>query len=177
MRGPASKHLTVQRSSGCCATAPEPPFAMDRLRKVGAALVYRCAKQHSEPTNDKRGTKVDELHLTPMELIDRIAALMPPPRTHRHRYFGVLAPNSLLRAAVTALAAPAKVLPLPASPASCGTGEGVPIQPEPVPPKRSPLWDDCGDAQMDDGAQIEPADWDLAAQVAPDLEVDQRISW
>ena len=25
------------------------------------------------------------------------------------------------------------------------------------------LWDDCSDAQMDDGAQTEPADWDLAA--------------
>jgi hypothetical protein len=36
---------------------------------------------------------VDELHLTPLELIDRIAALVPPPRTHRHRYFGVLAPE------------------------------------------------------------------------------------
>jgi hypothetical protein len=50
----------------------------------------------------------DELHLTPLELIERIAALVPPPRTHWHRYFGVLAPNSSLRAAVTALAAPAK---------------------------------------------------------------------
>ena len=49
-----------------------PHFAMERLRKEGAALVYRCAK-------------VDELHLTPLELIDRIAALVPPPRTHRHR--------------------------------------------------------------------------------------------
>jgi hypothetical protein len=29
---------------------------------------------------------------------------------------------------------------------------------------------------MDDGAQIEP-NWDLAAQPAPDFEVDQRISW
>jgi hypothetical protein len=29
---------------------------------------------------------------------------------------------------------------------------------------------------MRDGAQIEP-DWDLAAQPAPDYEVDQRISW
>ena len=38
-----------------------PPFAMDRLRKEGAALVYRCAKQHSEPMGDKRGAKVDEL--------------------------------------------------------------------------------------------------------------------
>ena len=63
--------------------------------------MYPCAKQHSEPGSDKRGTKVDELHRTPLDLIARIAALVPPPRTHRHRYFGVLAPNSPLRAAVT----------------------------------------------------------------------------
>ena len=36
-------------------------------------------------------------------LIDRIAALVPPPRVHRHRYHGVLAPNSPLRDQVTAL--------------------------------------------------------------------------
>jgi len=30
---------------------------------------------------------------------------------------------------------------------------------------------------MGDAAQIEPADWHLAAQPAPDFEVDQRISW
>jgi hypothetical protein len=38
------------------------------------------------------------------------------------------------------------------------------------------LWDDGGDAQMGDGVQCDP-DWDLAAQPAPDYEVDQRISW
>jgi hypothetical protein len=75
---------------------------MHRLRKAGAALVYRCAKQHSEPGSDKRGAKADELHLSPLELIARIAALVPPPGTHRHRFYGVLAPNSPLRAAVTA---------------------------------------------------------------------------
>jgi hypothetical protein len=79
-----------------------PPFALARLSKAGSELVYRCAKQHSEPTSDKRGdkrgTKAYELHLTPLELIDRIAALVPPPRSHRHRYFGVLAPDSPLRA-------------------------------------------------------------------------------
>ena len=36
---------------------------------------------------------------------------MPPPRVHRHRYFGVLAPNSPLRAAVTALAPGATTAP------------------------------------------------------------------
>jgi hypothetical protein len=219
----------------------------------GIDLVYRCAKQHSEPVSDKRGARADELHLTPLELIARIAALVPPPRTHRHRCFGVLAPNSPLRAAVTALATPAlpaKEFVVQAEPAA--TGEGVPgvaplgyaipPTPEPAPPKRSPahylwavliariyevfpllypkcggqkrliafitegvqirrilehigvdpdpqhispargppLWDDGGDAQMDDGAQIEPdwaADWDGAAQPPPDFEVDQRINW
>ena len=84
-------------------------------------------------------------------MIDRIAALVPPPRTHRHRYFGVLAPNSPLRAAVTALAQPAKQVAVQANPAA--TGEGAPgvvplghaisPTPEPAPPKRSPahyLW-------------------------------------
>jgi hypothetical protein len=40
--------------------------------------------------------------LTPLELIDHLAALIPPPRLHRHGYHGVLAPNSPLRAAATA---------------------------------------------------------------------------
>ena len=31
-------------------------------------------------------------------------------------------------------------------------------------------------APVDDGAQGEP-DWDLAAQPAPDYEVDQRVNW
>ena len=101
--------------------------------------------------------------LTPLELIDRIAALVPPPRTHRHRYYGVLAPNSPLRAAVTAMVQVAQVLtPDVRSPvteitntgagttvttvAGCVSGvTGVAAQPEPLakPTPRSPasyLW-------------------------------------
>lgn len=115
----AHDRAALERLLRYCA---RPPFAMDRLRKEGAALVYRCAKQHSEPTSDKRGARVDELHLTPLELIDRIAALVPPPRTHRHRYFGVLAPNSPLRAAVTALAQPAASQPATVETAQPGAG-------------------------------------------------------
>ena len=48
---------------------------------------------------------------------DRLAALVPPLRVHRHRYCGVLAPNSPLRAAAIALAVPA-VVGLAASPLS-----------------------------------------------------------
>ena len=50
---------------------------MARLRKAGSDLVYRCAKQHSEPAADKRGAKVDGLTLPPLQLINRIAALVP----------------------------------------------------------------------------------------------------
>jgi hypothetical protein len=122
-----------------------PPFAKERLRKEGAALVYRCAKQRSEPTSDKRGAKVDEITLTPLELIARIAALVPPPRTHRHRYFGVLAPNSPHRAAAVALAAPAKQVVVQTEPATTGEGapgvaplgQAIPPTPEPATPKRS----------------------------------------
>ena len=73
-----------------------PSFAMERLRKEGNDLVYRCAKQYSEPTRDKRGAKVDEITLTPLELIDRIAALVPP---------AAHAPTSLLWCAGTEFAA------------------------------------------------------------------------
>ena len=135
----AHDRAALERLLRYCA---RPPFAMDRLRKEGAALVYRCAKQYSEPSSDKRGAWVDELRFTPLELIDRIAALVPPPRTHRHRYFGVLAPNSPLRAAVTALAqaepaATGLVAPGPAPP-----GDAIPTMSAPVQPKRAAhyLW-------------------------------------
>ena len=138
----ADDRADLERLPRYCA---QPPFAMDRLRKEGCDLVYRCAKQHSEPGSDKRGAKVDELQLTPLELIDRIAALVPPPRTYRHRYFGVLAPNSHLRATVTALAAPQQPTAAQAEPASTGVGvpgvvpQGTALPPTPEPaasPKR-----------------------------------------
>ena len=55
-----------------------PPFALERLEQLGDdQLVYRFAK----PQPDGR----TELSLTPLELIERLAALIPPPRIHRHR--------------------------------------------------------------------------------------------
>ena len=61
-------------------------------------------------------------------LIERIAALVPPSRTHRHRYYGVLASNSPLRSAVTAMAqaGPAQVAVGQSGTAEGGTGEGAP---------------------------------------------------
>jgi len=81
-----------------------PPFALDRLRELDREhLLY----DHPKPGPGGRGPQL----LTPLELLDRLAALVPPPRLHRHRYFGVLAPNSPLRTAVTALAPGATTAP------------------------------------------------------------------
>jgi len=44
------------------------------------------------------------IELTPFEFLGRLAALIPPPRRHRHRYHGVSAPNHPLRSVVTAFA-------------------------------------------------------------------------
>jgi hypothetical protein len=102
----ASRARTAPGWSGCCATRARPPFALERLEQLGHdQLVYRFPK----PQPDGR----TQLHLTPLELIERLAALIPPPRLHRHRYHGVLAPNSPLRARVTTWARPPSP-PLPA---------------------------------------------------------------
>ena len=87
-----------------------PPFAQDHLRQRDAEhLVYRNPK----PAHGTApGARSAALVLTPLELIAKIAALVPPPRAHRHRYDGVLAPDARLRAAVTAQA-PAAVASAP----------------------------------------------------------------
>jgi hypothetical protein len=112
---------------------------MERLHKRGAELVYHCPKPQS-------GGKHGDLILTPLELIDLVCdisvALIPPPRIHRHRYDGVLAPNSPLRAAAVATAQPqlpADETVVDASVIGSGGG-GSPAQAsqtEPVAPKRA----------------------------------------
>jgi len=95
-----------------------PAFALERLREIDARhLVYESSKPGP-------GGSVG-LILTPMQLQGRLAALIPPPRKHRHRTFGVLAPHSPLRAAVTALAQPVEIAAAPR-----------PV--EPIPPDAAP---------------------------------------
>ena len=61
-----------------------PPFAMERLHPKGKDhLITHCPKPQP-------GGKQGDLVLTPLELIDKLAALVPPPQN---------APASLLRRA------------------------------------------------------------------------------
>ena len=76
----------------------------------------------------------------------------PPPRTHRHRYFGVPAPILAIEFAVTVLAEPAAAQPATVEAAQPGAGvpgvalpgEAVPsMPPEPAAPPKRPahyLW-------------------------------------
>ena len=52
----------------------------------------------------------------------------------------------------------------------------MPEPPHISPARGPPLGDGGGEAQIDEGVEIEP-DWDPAAQPAPDYEVDQRVNW
>ena len=143
----------------------------------------RCTKQHSEPGSDKRGAKADELTLTPLELIDRIAALVPPPRTHRQRYFGVLAANSPLRAAVTAVALAAPAQPAtwrrPSQSSLAGADirqilEHIGVESEPphiALARGPPLWEDF-DAQVGEIKHLPSHPLQAAApQKCPGLEL------
>jgi len=62
------------------------------------AAVHPGPTTASKPQRD--GTTV--LTRTLLELIDHFAALIPPPRRHRHHYQGVLSRNAPLRTAATA---------------------------------------------------------------------------
>jgi hypothetical protein len=53
---------------------------------------------------------------------------------------------------------------------------GADSEPPHISPARGPpLWDE-GNALAGEGVEGEP-DWDMAAQPAPDYEVDQRVNW
>jgi hypothetical protein len=102
-----------------------PTFALERLELIDAeCAVYRL--HACSDSGQRDGTPV--LTLTPLELIDHLAALIPPPRRHRHRhrYHSALAPNSRVRAAATAYrrktaddpGAPAEVISPRSAPAS-----------------------------------------------------------
>ncbi len=87
--------------------APEVQDLLEELglrQRISGRWIYDerhlCHSPHTKPMQSDKYS--GELVLTPLELINRIAQLVPPPRTRRHRYYRVLAPNSPLRAALIA---------------------------------------------------------------------------
>lgn len=92
----ADDRFGLERLLRYCA---RPVFASNRLVRIDdQQLIYKL------PDGDVWGR--DHIKLSPMELLDRLAALIPPPRRHRHTYAGVFAPNSRWRPLVAATAGP-----------------------------------------------------------------------
>jgi hypothetical protein len=73
-----------------CRYGARPPISLDRLRALpGGRLAYRV----KTVGRGRAKTRV----MTPLELLARLSALVPPPRYPLVRYHGVLAPRSSWR--------------------------------------------------------------------------------
>jgi hypothetical protein len=77
-----------------CRYVSRPPVAVERLALTSSGQVRYALK-----TPYRDGTT--HIVMEPLDLMARLAALVPPPRMHLTRFHGVFAPHSKLRAAVT----------------------------------------------------------------------------
>jgi hypothetical protein len=169
----AEDRAGLERLPRYCA---QPPFALERLEPFGDdRLIYTSAQASARRAERARphSARADRQARRPH----------PTPRRHRHRYHGVLAPNSPLRAAVTELD-PKPVLCNP-----CGAemrlvafitkrepidrilkAMGEPTRPPRVAPAGGPP------QPTDPGADPLPL-WDELAQPTAEFQFDHRITW
>ncbi len=94
VRVPADDHVGRER---LCRYVTRPPFAIDRFTELpDGRIAYRpgrrstCGGGVRHPLRPDKTLRV----MTPVELLARLAALVPPPRFPLFRYFGVFAANS-----------------------------------------------------------------------------------
>ena len=157
----ASVHIEAHDRAGLerliryCA---RPPFALGRLHLVGGRsdqVLYVL------PAPDLSGRTA--LRLSSLEFLDRLAAILPPPRIHRHRYHGVFAPNAPLRSLVTARAHQDN--------AAAAVQDAVPDLPlpAPLPPTASPEKPDVPAPKASASGSSRPSRW--AALLARIYEV------
>jgi hypothetical protein len=77
-----------------CRYVSRPPIAVERLALTSSGQVrYQLKTPYRDGTT--------HIVLEPLDLMARLAAVVPPPRMHLTRFHGVFAPHSKLRAAVT----------------------------------------------------------------------------
>ncbi len=80
-----------------CRYILRPPFAEDRLSRLPDG---RVLYEFRRPRRDG----ASHVLLTPVEFLEKLAALVPPPQSHLLSYHGVLAPNSRARRKVVPVA-------------------------------------------------------------------------
>ena len=91
--GCAVARISESDSNGCAATSRAPRVANERLKRDGEGRVVLQLKSAW-----RDGTT--HIVMSPLEFMQRLAALVPRPRLHLIRFHGVLAPHAGLRAAI-----------------------------------------------------------------------------
>ncbi len=105
---PARDRARLER---LCRYVARPPLATGRLSELpDGRLCYRLRHRWRDGTT--------HVLFQPLELIERLAALIPPPRAHQVRYHGVLAPCAAYRDAVVPGPGPAPRPRVPHDPAA-----------------------------------------------------------
>ncbi|MGH8582448.1 MAG: transposase [Gammaproteobacteria bacterium] len=109
-----------------CCTITRPAFANERLTLNRAGQVVLTLKT---PYRDGTTHSV----MSPLEFMQRLAALVPRPRLHLIRFHGVLAPNARLRPEII----PSSGRPAGDVPVAVRPCRSTPIPPQPTTPRRS----------------------------------------
>jgi hypothetical protein len=92
-----------------CRYGARPPFSLERLSMLADGRVAYLLRK-------PRRNGATHLVMTPVQLLARIAALIPPPRFPWQRLSGVFAPRSRLRAAVIPRGPVARAVATPTKP-------------------------------------------------------------
>ena len=92
---PAHDRVGLER---LCRYIQRPVIAKDRLRELEDGRFHYAFKR--EWKNGTRG-----IYFEGPDCLERLAALIPPPRKHQTRYHGIYAPNSRFQSAVKRLTA------------------------------------------------------------------------
>lgn len=82
-----------ERLEKLCRYTARPPIAMERMSETAnGKILYRLKTRYSDGTT--------HVLFDPLELVEKVVALVPPPRANLLRYHGVLAPNAALRSEI-----------------------------------------------------------------------------
>ena len=113
---PARDRQRLERLARYCA---RPPIAMERLEPLAdGRLLYRFKRPWRDGTT--------HVVFEGLELLERLSALVPAPRTHLVRYSGILAPAARWRAQIVPAEAATEPAPMPE--AACAPETAVIIE-------------------------------------------------
>jgi hypothetical protein len=103
-----------KRLENLCRYVLRPPLAMERLKMMkDGRLSYELKKAWNDGTT--------HIILTPLELMAKVAALIPPPKAHTIRFHGLFAPHAKERSRISKSRKELQMELLAASPAEGGT--------------------------------------------------------